>query len=41
MTKYLFDPGYGQHLVSLIFSLEDMYGDIQKFRNLGQKKVQI
>lgn len=38
MAKYLFDPGYGQHLVSLIFSLEDMYGDIQKFRNLGQKK---
>lgn len=38
MTKYLFDPGYSQHLVSLIFSLEDMYGDINKFKNLGQKK---
>lgn len=38
MTEYLFDPGYGQHLVSLIFSLEDMYGDINKFKNLGQKK---
>lgn len=38
MTEYLFDPGYSQHLVSLIFSLEDMYGDINKFKNLGQKK---
>lgn len=40
MTKYLFDPGYGQHLVSLVFSLEDMYADINKFKNLGQKKFQ-
>ena len=38
MTEYLFDPGYSQHLVSLVFSLEDMYGDINKFKNLGQKK---
>jgi hypothetical protein len=38
MTEYLFDPGYSQHLVSLIFSLEDMYEDIAKFKNLGQKK---
>ena len=38
MTEYLFDPGYGRHLVSLIFSLEDMYGDINKFKNLNQKK---
>ena len=40
MAEYLFDPGYGQHLVSLIFSLEDMYADINKFKNLGQKKFQ-
>jgi len=38
MTEYLFDPGYGKHLVSLVFSLEDMYADINKFKNLGQKK---
>ena len=38
MTEYLFDPGYGRHLVSLVFSLEDMYADINKFKNLGQKK---
>lgn len=38
MTEYLFDPGYGRHLVSLIFSLEDMYNDINKFRNMNQKK---
>ncbi len=40
MTEYLFDPGYGQHLISLIFSLEDMYAEINKFKNLGQKKFQ-
>ena len=40
MSEYLFDPGYGRHLVSLIFSLEDMYGTINKFKNLGQKKFQ-
>lgn len=40
MTEYLFDPGYGKHLVSLIFSLEDMYAEINKFKNLGQKKFQ-
>lgn len=38
MTEYAFDPGYGKHLVSLVFSLEDMYADINKFKNLGQKK---
>ncbi|MCR5266102.1 MAG: hypothetical protein K6E29_05855 [Cyanobacteria bacterium RUI128] len=38
MAEYLFDPGYGRHLVSLVFSLEDMYADINKFKNLGQKK---
>ena len=38
MTEYLFDPGYGRHLVSLVFSLEDMYADINKFKNLNQKK---
>lgn len=38
MTEYLFDPGYSKHLVSLIFSLEDMYADINKFKNLKQKQ---
>lgn len=38
MTEYAFDPGYGKHLVSLIFSLEDMYADINKFKNLKQKQ---
>ena len=38
MAEYLFDPGYSRHLVSLIFSLEDMYADINKFKNLNQKK---
>ena len=38
MTEYLFDPGYGRHLVSLVFSLEDMYSDINKFKNLNQKR---
>ena len=38
MAEYFFDPGYGRHLVSLIFSLEDMYTDINKFKNLNQKK---
>ena len=38
MAEYFFDPGYGRHLVSLVFSLEDMYSDINKFKNLNQKK---
>jgi len=38
MTEYAFDSGYGRHLVSLVFSLEDMYADINKFKNFGQKK---
>ncbi len=38
MAEYLFDPGYGRHLVSLVYSLEDMYSDINKFKNLNQKK---
>lgn len=38
MTEYFFDPGYGRHLVSLVFSIEDMYTDINKFKNLNQKK---
>ena len=38
MAEYLFDPGYSRHLVSLVFSLEDMYADINKFKNLNQKK---
>lgn len=38
MTEYAFDPGYSRHLVSLVFSLEDMYSDINKFKNLNQKK---
>ena len=38
MTEYAFDPGYGRHLVSLVFSLEDMYSDINKFKNLKQKQ---
>jgi hypothetical protein len=38
MAEYLFDPGYGKHLVSLIFSLEDMYNDINRFKNLKQKQ---
>ena len=38
MTEYFFDPGYSRHLVSFVFSLEDMYGDINKFKNLNQKK---
>ncbi len=38
MTEYFFDPGYSKHLVSLVFSLEDMYSDINKFKNLNQKK---
>lgn len=38
MAEYLFDPGYGRHLVSLVFSLEDMYADINKFKNLNQKR---
>lgn len=38
MTNYAFDPGYGKHLVSLVFSLEDMYADINKFKNLKQKQ---
>jgi len=40
MSEYLFDPGYGRHLSSLVFSLEDIYGNINKFKNLGQKKFQ-
>ena len=38
MTEYFFDPGYSKHLVSLVFSVEDMYSDINKFKNLNQKK---
>ncbi len=33
-----FDPGYGQHLNSFIFNVENMYSEINKFKNLGQKK---
>lgn len=33
-----FDPGYGKYLSSFIYSIEYMYADINKFKNLGQKK---
>lgn len=33
-----FDPGYGQHLTSFINNIEYMYAEINKFKNLGQKK---
>ena len=33
-----FDPGYGQYLTSFINTIEYMYGEINKFKNLGQKK---
>lgn len=38
MTEYAFDPGYGRHLVSLVFSLEDIYSDINRYKNLKQKQ---
>ncbi|MCD8377398.1 MAG: hypothetical protein LUB59_01270 [Candidatus Gastranaerophilales bacterium] len=38
MTEYLFDPGYGRHLNSLIYTLEDIYETIGKFKNLSQRK---
>ena len=39
MTKTIpFDPGYGQHLNSFIINVENMYTEINKFKNLGQKK---
>lgn len=40
MAEYLFDPGYSRHLVSLVFSLEDIYAAVNRFKNLGQKKFQ-
>lgn len=40
MIQYLFDPGYGKHISSLIFSLEDIYANINKFKNFKQKKFQ-
>ena len=33
-----FDPGYGQYLSSFIHSIEYMYAEINKFKNLGQKR---
>ena len=33
-----FDPGYGPHLTSFINNIEHMYTEINKFKNLGQKR---
>lgn len=33
-----FDPGYGQYLTSFINNIEYIYGEVNKFKNLGQKK---
>lgn len=33
-----FDPGYGQHLTSFINNIEYMYSEVNKFKNLGQKR---
>jgi len=34
----LFDPGYGNYLTSFISNIEYMYAEVNKFKNLGQKK---
>ena len=33
-----FDPGYAPYLTSFISNIEYMYADINKFKNLGQKR---
>lgn len=33
-----FDPGYGKHITSFINNIEYMYAEINKFKNLGQKR---
>lgn len=33
-----FDPGYSNHITSFINNIEYMYFEINKFKNLGQKK---
>ena len=39
MTKTVaFDPGYAKNISSFINNIEYMYADINKFKNLGQKK---
>jgi len=34
----LFDPGYAKYLTSFIYNIEYMYAEVNKFKNLGQKK---
>ena len=33
-----FDPGYAKHITSFINNIEYIYSEINKFKNLGQKK---
>lgn len=33
-----FDPGYGKNITSFINNIEFMYSEINKFKNLGQKR---
>ena len=37
-NKVAFDPGYGPHIASFIHSIEYMYSEVNKFKNLGQKR---
>ena len=40
MTKGLeFDPGFGPHVLALQGSIEYLYNDINKFKNLSQRKM--
>jgi hypothetical protein len=38
--SFLFDPGYAQHTTILSINLEFIYGKINNFKNLGQRKMQ-
>ncbi|MCQ2739163.1 MAG: hypothetical protein MJ237_02920 [bacterium] len=39
VKKVLFDPGFGPYIMAFQGSLEYLYGDINRFRNLSQKKM--
>ena len=39
MSEYLFDPGYGKHLSSFIYTVEPIYEKLNGFKNYKQKQV--
>lgn len=39
MSEYLFDPGYGKHLSSFIYTVEPIYEKLNGLKNYKQKQI--